>query len=27
VLDGRIVYQPVADAHQMEYTPLESLLA
>jgi alanine dehydrogenase len=26
VLDGRIVYQPVAEAHGMEYTPLESLL-
>ncbi|HEX9093942.1 MAG TPA: alanine dehydrogenase [Coriobacteriia bacterium] len=27
VLDGKIVYQPVAEAHGMEYTPLESLLA
>jgi len=27
VLDGKVVYKPVADAHGMEYTPLESLLA
>jgi len=27
VLDGKIVYKSVADAHGMEYTPLESLLA
>ena len=26
VLDGKITYKPVADAHGMEYTPLESLL-
>jgi alanine dehydrogenase len=27
VLDGKVVYKPVADAHGLEYTPLESLLA
>jgi alanine dehydrogenase len=27
VLDGKIVYKSVADAHGMDYTPLESLLA
>jgi alanine dehydrogenase len=27
VLDGKITYKPVADAHGMEYTPLDSLLA
>jgi alanine dehydrogenase len=27
VLDGKITYKPVADAHSMEYTSLESLLA
>ncbi|MCE5204340.1 MAG: alanine dehydrogenase [Actinomycetia bacterium] len=26
VLDGKITYKPVADAHQMNYTPLEKLL-
>jgi alanine dehydrogenase len=26
VLDGKIVYQPVAEAHGVEYTPLESML-
>jgi hypothetical protein len=27
VLDGKVTYKPVADAHGMEYTPLESFLA
>jgi alanine dehydrogenase len=27
VLDGKIVYKPVAEAHGMQYTPLETLLA
>ena len=27
VLDGKVVYQPVAEAHGLAYTPLESLLA
>jgi alanine dehydrogenase len=27
VLDGKITYAPVAEAHGLEYTPLESLLA
>jgi len=27
VLDGKITYKPVSDAHGMEYTPLEELLA
>jgi alanine dehydrogenase len=27
VLDGKVTYRPVADAHSMAYTPLESLLA
>jgi alanine dehydrogenase len=27
VLDGKIVYAPVAEAHGMEYTPLETVLA
>lgn len=27
VLDGQITYEPVAEAHGMSYTPLESLLA
>ena len=27
VLDGKIVYKPVADAHGLAYTPLESMLA
>lgn len=26
VLDGRITYRPVAEAHSMEYTPLEDLI-
>jgi alanine dehydrogenase len=26
VLDGKIVYKPVADAHGMEYTPLEEIV-
>jgi alanine dehydrogenase len=27
VLDGKVTYKPVADAHGLDYTPLESLLA
>jgi alanine dehydrogenase len=27
VLDGKVVYKPVAEAHGLDYTPLESLLA
>jgi alanine dehydrogenase len=27
VLDGRITYEPVADAHGLEYTPLEDVLS
>jgi alanine dehydrogenase len=27
VLDGKVVYQPVAEAHGLDYTPLETLLA
>jgi alanine dehydrogenase len=27
VLDGKVVYKPVADAHGLEYTPLESLIS
>ncbi len=27
VLDGKVTYKPVADAHGMDYTPLEELLA
>jgi alanine dehydrogenase len=27
VLDGRVTYRPVADAHDIEYTPLESLVS
>ncbi len=27
VLDGKVTYKPVADAHGLEYTPLESLIS
>jgi len=27
VLDGKVTYKPVADAHGMDYTPIESLLS
>lgn len=27
VLEGKVVYEPVAEAHSLEYTPLESLLS